>query len=303
MSILSVLAAPFTSPAMPAPLPASKADRDALRARHHAEAKAAEATELDRLERLQVEAREARRARDAEIEAAHVARDRELADRLAEDIFVKSPVLLTALRSWRQAPSRGLVDIAATQLRKLEARSQNELGQPLRRLLPALVFAKTLVDERPELASLFCEESFFTGTFGLCAQIAGANDRLLNAALRGDVVGADNALRELETAFSERVSGDVAEPTERQSARWQALLASGRDSDFSARTAEHREQHHVEDTAALVAEVETPEAAQEQFDIETERLARFASRAYTNDTTHFDRLAAEQTARPATDAE
>jgi hypothetical protein len=302
MSILTALAAPFTSSTTPAPLPASKAERDVQRTRDHAAAKAAEATTLDQLERLQVSAREARRARDAEIQAAHVARDRDLADKIAEDIFVKSPVLLTAIRSWRQAPSRGLVEIAATQLRKLEARSQNELGQPLRRLLPALVFAKTLADERPELASLFCEESFFTGVFGLCAQIAGANDRLLNAALGGDVVGADNALRELETAFSERVIGDVAGATARQLAKWQALLASGRESDLTARAAAVHAQHQAEDVSSLEAEqaAGADEASDEQYALETERLARFASRAYKNDTTHFDRLAAEQAAGPAT---
>jgi len=276
-------------------LPDSAAERAALKARDLRAAAEAEAAELNRLEQLSFAAREARRARVAELDKQHADHERRLADALAADAFGSTGVLLSSIRSWRQQPSRGLVEIAAKSLRKLDVRSSEQLGQPLRRLTAALAFVKTFVDERPELASVFADESAFVGVYTVGGQIAEAGDRLTSAALSSNVVEAEIALRDLERAVHARAVDSVTEPSAKQRAAWQAQIESGRDSDFAARKLQQNDAERVTAFATLEEEPSPrpsePDQSDAAWEAETTAFARLAEQQ-----SHFDRLAAEQNA-------
>ena len=272
-------------------IPDTAAERVALKARDLRTAAEAEAAELNRLEQLSFATREARRARVTELEQQHAEHERRLADALAADVFSSTGVLLTSIRSWRQQPSRGLVEIAAKSLRKLDARSREQLGQPLRRLMLAIAFTKTFVDERPELASVFSDEAVLTGAYSVGGQIAEAGDRFTSAALASNVVEAEIALRDLERAVHARAVDSVTEPSAKQSAAWHAQIESGRDSDFTARKVEQGGERRKADSSALDTESATSEAA-----AELEQRADESDQVFEQDTEHFRRLAAEMNA-------
>lgn len=287
-------------------LPASKAERDAQKIADDAADERAHAAVLARLEQeTAAEYREHAARREARV-AAHTARDRELADALAVDVY-KSP-LRTALSEWRKSPGRADVNRAMAAIREHEARALLELGCSLRPLTPALAFAAGMVDAKPELAAAFAERDFFAGSWGFIgggARIAEASYRFLTAALASNVVAAEDALYDIERAMHARLEGRAsATPTAEHVALWQAQLESGRDVDFDERCETIKPTyvtvapHLASASEPEVEDAEEPESDPD-FDAETEALvaaAKKRSEGTPPDTYHFDRLAAEQLA-------
>lgn len=288
-------------------LPASKAERDASKVADDAADERAHAAVLAQLKQATATEHREHMARREAREAALVARERELADALAADLF-KSP-LRSALVEWRKAPGRADVNRAMLAIREHEARAQRELGCSLRPVTAALAFAAGMVDKTPELAAAFAEPDFFAGSWGFIgvgAKLAEASVRFQRASLAENVVAAEDALYDIERSIHAQLEGRArATPTAEQTAIWQAQLESGRDGDFDQRREALKPtyvpvpSHLASSTEADESDAEQADQPDDAFDAETAALTRVAKRRDEGtlpDTSHFDRLAAEQLA-------
>lgn len=290
-------------------LPADKAARDAAKIAADAADAKSHAAELAQLEQATATEYREHAARLEARAAAHVARERELANSHAVDVF-QSP-LRSALIEWRKTQSRADVNRAMAAIREFEARIQSELGCSLRPVTAALAFAAGMVDKKPELVAAFAEPDFFAGSWGFIgvgAKLAEASARFQRASLAENTVAAEDALFDIERAIHAQLEGrTIAKPTAEQVATWRAQLESGRDADFDQRREAIKPtyvpvpSHLASLTEADESEADQPDDERDAaFDAETAALTRAVPKRRDEgtppDTAHFDRLAAEQLA-------
>jgi hypothetical protein len=256
-------------------------------------ADSAERAALAVAEQAAVAAREQGRATRAAAEAAKAAGLKTNADAFAVDFFAAVVPIMTA---WRASTSREHAAKLIAQLQRFGGRSLADLGQPIRNSLPAIAMAASFAEEEPNLRAVFGARDFFLGDFAnqQLGETAGALIKAKSA------IVAEQALRQLELALTLRVEASTpVAPTSKELAVWAAQLASGRESDLTERLrAVHADSAH--DVADFDVELDVveptsrdaePEQSDDDFDAETEALARLAEQQ-----THFDRLAGEQNA-------
>jgi len=314
MTILSALAAPFTS--APPALPRSKKERDALKAATLRQAEQAKQAKLSRLEAEAVAAREEHRAAESATIAAHEAADRQSETELARDIFAaggdsSNPTLCWALKCWRTGGQRKHVQIAINLLRGFSERAALETGESLTASVPAVAFARTLVNERPGLRAIFGQPDFFEGSW--------VDQRVLESSAAvfkaRDVVTAEAALRALELVLHSKLEADADEPTSKEVATWEARVSSSTSSGYNQRLRALRQAAQDVHFTQSMQLGPTPSPATDtnddsvsteaqesdaDFDAQTEALVSLGRKQDetlpVHDTEHFDRLASEQLA-------
>lgn len=171
----------------------------------------------------------------AAAEATYTAAFKTDADLLATDflaVAANDTTIYGCIIQWRSDAARSHITAMIALLQGFDARSQSELGAPLRNVLPALAFAKVLVAGNANLRSVFGQREFFLGSF-LEQQLGEASGALIKAQ---STIVAEAALKQLELALTLRIDANaVVAPSADQIAVYNAQLASGREGDFSAR--------------------------------------------------------------------